>query len=307
MSKRRLVEPSIAKGFTLLVLGAAFLSTVPVLSKHLLSGLPSRQFTGLWMAASTFWASLWLFRRGFRRPWRLFVDNIGPLFLAGFLATGWVYFYFRGLELIDPAVTTYIMNARVLWGVGIGVLFLGERYVPGQWIGMTFVLMGVLLIFTGVYQGDEFLGILFVTLSSLFFVLTNTLVKHTTPKAGVALMLFVRFFFPALILLPASFSAGPFLGGVARTDLLLILGGALTGPFLSFLLVYSSLKYLALGLHSVVQSISIVFTTLLSFAVFGTMPPVTKLLGGALVVCGIILAGVLSPKRPAPDAVSPRT
>jgi len=291
------------KGVLLLVAGTACLSTVPVLAKVVLTTMPSTHFSALWMLASTVWGSLWLFRGGFTGPWLRFRAGWRAVLLTGLLAAGWVYFYFKGLELLNPAVATFVINSRIVWAVIIGMIFLQERYNVVQLLGIAAVAGGVVLIFSGATEHAETLGVIYVLIAALFFVLGNLVVKRALPGTGVDIVLLARFLFPAALLLPLSFAAGSPWPYLSTQNVLLIAGGSLFGPFLSFLLIYSALRYLHLGIHTVFQSVSIVFSAALTYLVFGTLPSTSKLIGGVLVIIALVVVGLFSSgDRETPEA-----
>ncbi len=288
------------KGILLLVTGTLFMSMVPVLSKVVLEEMPSIHFSALWMLSSSLWGAIWLFRKGFREPWRKFRLGWRPIVVTGALAAVWVYCYYRGLERLNPATTTFLVNSRIVWAMLIGVVFLRERYRGVQLLGILTVAFGILVIFSDVGRSGETTGVAFILLSALVFVLGNAVIKRYAPDLGVPLVLFARFFFPALLLAPASFAAGSLLSYLTVRNAVLIAAGTLIGPFLSFLMIYTALMYLNLGIHTAFQSVGIVFSALFTFLVFGTMPPAATLIGGGLIAAGLTLVGIVSARRQTP-------
>jgi drug/metabolite transporter (DMT)-like permease len=284
------------KGVLFALAGTLCLSTVPVTSKLVLADLPSLQFSALWMLFSTGWSLVWLIAKERRSVSTQLRARWRSLLLMGAFATGWVFFYFRGLEALSPPVATFLMNSRIVWAVVIGAAFLGERYTLLQLAGIGAVAIGVVVVFSDVEPGGEVTGYMWILLSALFLVLTSTVVRHQKRVVSVELLLVSRFLLPALALAVLALLSGPVPRLGARA-LLLIAGGSFIGPFLSFLFIYTSLTYLRLGIQSALQSMVIVFTTVLSFVVFGTVPPVNELAGGAIIFVGVLAVGLASSAR----------
>lgn len=285
------------KGIVLLLSGTVCLSLIPIIAKLALMEVPSLHFSASWMIGGGLWSALWALRKGVTEPIQVIRQGWKPLVLTGFFASGWVFFYFSGLSRLDPAVATFLINSRILWALIIGVVFLHERYTVSQTMAIAIVAAGVVTVFLDADSGVETAGMLFMVVAAVFYVLTNTTVKRGAMRFGVELSLFARFFFPAIVLIVASVVSGIAVSWLTPRNVSLILGGSLVGPFLSFLLIFSALKYLDLALHTVFQSIAIALTAVLTFVVFGTVPSVSRLLGGTLIVVGIVFLGVFSIRR----------
>lgn len=283
-----------AKGLVCLVMGTLTISTVPVVSKVVLQEMPSLHFTVLWMATALVYACLLALVQGPITRWHKFRAAWKASVTTGLVAIAWVFFYFRGVELLDPAVVAFVINSRIVWAVGGGMLLLGERYRPLQLLGMFAVACGVIVIFMNVEGSVEALGVTFVLIAAAFYVIGSTVVKSHIKKTGVAVALIARFAFPFFVLLPVALSQGPFVSYLTTKSAVLIAGGAFLGPFLSFLLIYTALRYLPVGLHTIFQSASVFYTALLSFAVFGTVPPLNKIIGGLIIVSGMVVVGFVS-------------
>ena len=63
----------------------------------------------------------------------------------GVFSTGAAFVvYFRLLATIGSIATASQAYLRIVIGVGLSVLLLGERFSPSQWIGLALVVCGVL-------------------------------------------------------------------------------------------------------------------------------------------------------------------
>ena len=87
----------------------------------------------------------------FDQPWRLQPSMRSILAVLGLavLSTGFAFVvYFRLLATVGSIATASQAYLRILIGVGLGVVFLGERPSAGMWIGLPLVLLGVVAMVT---------------------------------------------------------------------------------------------------------------------------------------------------------------
>lgn len=81
------------------------------------------------------------------QPWSLTpsTNSIFALFgLAVFSTAAAFTIYFRLIQTLGSVSTTAQAYLRVPIGVGIGVIFLGERLTSTAWLGLAFVVLGVI-------------------------------------------------------------------------------------------------------------------------------------------------------------------
>jgi drug/metabolite transporter (DMT)-like permease len=282
------------RGVFLLLGGTVCLSTIPIVSKLVLEEIPHVHFTAWWMLSAGVWAAIWAF--GFKgEEARNAIVNAWPrIILTGVFSTGYAFFYFAGLSRLNPAVATFLVNSRMVWAIAIGMIFLGERYSAGQIVAMLIVASGVVVVYIDAPPGGEIVGMILVILSAISFVLMSTVAKSTVRSFGVPAVLLGRFVFPTLALLPVSLAAGSILPYLTTRTLILIVGGSFIGPFFSFLLIFTALRYLDVGVHTIFHTLNIVLTTALTYFVFGTIPAANRMAGGAMVLLGIAILGFLS-------------
>ncbi len=293
------------RGHALIAAGTICVSAIPVFAKVLLRSLSSSRFAVLWMACSLgYTVLLMLVRdplavlRGIRAEWK----SVG---LTGVCAAIWVYLYFAGLDLLDPTVGTLVFNGRVVWGLVIGVLFLGERYTPVQIVGIVVSLGGIGVLAVGARDGGAARGFIFMGVAGLFYVLTTLNAKRVVARVGVIPALLARYFFPLVLLLPIALSEGAGGWRLEGAEIALLLGASFAGPFLSFLLIYAALRYLRLGVQILYLSSGVFLTALWSLAVFGTALEGHEIVSGIVVVAGLALMGVATVTRGARRAGRP--
>jgi drug/metabolite transporter (DMT)-like permease len=185
----------------------------------------------------------------------------------------------------------------MVWAIAIGMIFLGERYSLGQIVSMLIIAAGVVVVYIDAPPGGEVVGMVLVILSAMSFVLMSIVAKGTVRSFGVPAVLLGRFVFPTLALMPFSLAAGSIFPHLTGRSLILILGGSFIGPFFSFLLIFTALRYLDVGIHTIFHTLNIVLTTTFTYFVFGTIPAANRMAGGAMVLLGIALLGFISIRK----------
>lgn len=280
-----------ARGLVILGFGVAGMSTIPVVSQLVMRLVPPPHFSGFWMVGATLWAAIFAARHGVRpalararKLWR-------PLVVVGLLATGWVYLYFYGVARLDAAVATFVINSRAVWGVLLGIVFFGERPSIRQAVGIVLSVVGVALVFAGDLASGDRGAMVAVLGAAVLYVALSAVVKRSIPRDAVPIALVARFALPALLLSTIGVAAQPDVSYFDARAFGAIAVGSLVGPFLSFLLVFTAMPRVRLGVQSVFQSLGIVFTAIVSFVVFGTVPTPIQYAGGALILGAVILVG----------------
>jgi drug/metabolite transporter (DMT)-like permease len=193
---------------------------------------------------------------------------------------------------LDAAVATFLINSRIVWGAIFGVFLFGERIGTAQAIGTATAIVGVTLVLSGDFRGGEPLAMISVLIAAIFYVLMAATVKRHVPRDDVPLALLARFVGPTVLLTVVSFSLDPDVSFLSGRAALMLAVGALIGPFLSFLFVFTAMPLVRLGVQVLFQSLPIVFTSVFSFLVFGTIPTMLQCMGGALILVSVFVVGM---------------
>jgi drug/metabolite transporter (DMT)-like permease len=227
---------------------------------------------------------------GIRTEWRRAV-------LTGVCAAVWVYLYFAGLDLLDPTIGTLVFNGRVVWGLLLGALLLGERYGPLQLVGIGISVVGIGILGLGARDGGTARGVVLMAVAGLFYVLTTLNAKHVVARAGVIPALIARYLGPLLFLLPFALAEHGGGWSLSGGEVLLLLGASFAGPFLSFLLIYAALRYLHLGVQILYQSSGVFLTAVWSLIVHGEILQGHEIVSGVVVIAGLALMGVAATRK----------
>lgn len=211
--------------------------------------------------------------------------SLSVLTVAGNYAAG------RTIALLHPAVASVLIQLQVLFAATGALLFLGES------IGLAFVL-GSLVALLGVavmqwHEGplgvDVWAGTGWGLATALAFglmqVITRSVATRVEPLRFNAERLWLSVLWLALV--PGNLTGTLQLSG---GTILLTAIAACFGPFLGRVALIYAARHLPAGLTVLVGLLTPVVVLAVSVPLFGTMPARVELIGGALAVCGTLLA-----------------
>jgi O-acetylserine/cysteine efflux transporter len=215
----------------------------------------------------------------FLRHWRFF-GAIGLLVAVntniGFLA----------MRYVDPGTAALLTRTSVICGVGLGLLWLGERLDRVEMAGAVAALAGTVVV--SIQPGDHLrLGSLLIILATLLYALHSAVVKRWGSEIP-----FTEFFFyrvaTTTVFLAALTAAQHELFWPAASAWPMLVLSATVNVVISRALYYLALRRMDMSLLTIILTLSPVVTVLWSLLLFGSRPSLQELAGG-----GAILAGVL--------------
>jgi drug/metabolite transporter (DMT)-like permease len=225
----------------------------------------------------------------------------GALVLAGvFLAihfAAWI----PSVSLTTVAASTVLVTSQSVWAAAGSRLLFGERIRSAAVAGIGVALAGAALISGADFavSARAFAGDLLALLGAV--TAAGYLLTGRRLRQGLSLAAYTGVVYSvcALVLLPALLISGTPLAGFEPNVWLLFALMAL-GPQI---LGHTVFNYLLRDLDATVVAVAImgepVGASLLALAFFGEVPPVSALLGGALVLGGIYVAVTAQARRPA--------
>ena len=241
--------------------------------------------SGFWMVAIAA-LELAIFARGRidfgvlrRHPWFFLVIGltVGINTNLGFVA----------VRYVEPGTASLLSRTSILFGVALGILWLGERLNRIETVGAVLAIGGVIAV--SVQSGDHFrMGALLVVTATFMYALHSAVVK----RYGGA-MPFLEFFFFRL----ASSGVVLLLLGVAQDELvwpgrtawLILIPTATINVVLSRAVYYLALRRLDMTVLTITLTLSPVVTWLWSVPLFGGRPTLTEVLGGVAILAGVML------------------
>jgi O-acetylserine/cysteine efflux transporter len=228
-------------------------------------------------------------RWGTFRRHALFFLVVGALVAA---STGINY---TAVAFIDPGTASMLAQTSLLFSLGFGVAWLGERLTRMQWLGALISIAGVVVI--TFEPGDYFrAGSLLVIGSAFLYAIHTATVKRY--GGGIP---FIEFFAWRLIatssfLLVFALSQGGLAWPSGPAWLRLLLAGTVD-VVISRTLYYAALRRVDVSLLTLVLTVSPVVAIAWSLLLYGVLPTPKELIGGAAVLAGLAL--VTSQRRAA--------
>jgi O-acetylserine/cysteine efflux transporter len=256
-------------------------------ARLLLPYLPPTTSSLYVMGIATFEVAL-LIRLG--GPIRLDVlrDHIWFFLSIGFLVAASTILTFMSVAFIDPGTASLLGKSSIVFGVGLGVIWLRERLTIPQSIGALIAIGGVVILS---FQPSDYLrlGSFIVVVSSFMYALHTALSKRYGGHMNLADFFVFRL---------GSTTAFLLLIAVVRDELLmppswqawivLLLTGTVN-IMLSRGLYYLALQRLNLSFHSVILTLSPVVAIGWTLLLFGFWPTLQQLVGGATVISGVMM------------------
>jgi drug/metabolite transporter (DMT)-like permease len=201
-------------GFALALATAIIWSTLPIGLEVALEQVDPQTVTWLRFLVSAVILGAWLAARG-TLPWPPRLMPRGWLLLAISLAglIGNYLTYAYALRYVSPTVNqTVIQLAPMLLLIG-GVVFLRERFVGAQRIGLAALIVGLLLFFNqrlaelGSMGGRFFIGVMLLVLASMIWAVYGLAQKLLLRTLGAQQVLWLLYVGALLVLWPLSHPA----------------------------------------------------------------------------------------------------
>lgn len=202
---------------------------------------------------------------------------------------------FIGLFYTTAVNAGFFSNMEMVFMVGLAAVMLRERLFPGHYAATAAILAGTVIIsLRGFTDGLTLhMGDVIVIASSLGFAIGSALYRKHLSHVEPHLALFVRSMIAiALFFILSPFIRHPFITQVTHLSPALIpalLGFGFISRFLSSVTFYKSMEKLTLTTVSLVNSLTVVGSTLFAFWYLGEPIEWYHYLGGAFIIFGTLL------------------
>jgi drug/metabolite transporter (DMT)-like permease len=210
-SRRHKVTGRWKLGLGLALTAAAFWGVLPIALKIALEGMDAYTITWYRFVMAGAVLGLILAATGSLPPLRLMTPKAGVLFalaLAGLV--GNYVLYLLSLLHTTPAVAQIVIQLGPMFFLLGGVLILKERFSPGQWIGFSALVTGLLLFFNSrlpelleVSKGTG-LGVLLLVMAAIIWAVYGVAQKQLTNILRPQQILLLIYAGAAAVLLPAA-------------------------------------------------------------------------------------------------------
>lgn len=274
-------------GYLLALGSAAAISATYLFRKVVSKEVNPVTFSVWWYGLAGVYAWILTFVRGemhHARTWRRGWRALAGLVLAN--AAGAILYYTE-IDLTHPAVVSFFGRLRTIYVVLLGALFFAERMNRREWLGAGVTIAGTMLI---AYRGGPVLNtvLLLALMENLLMAVATIMAKVAVRHIPPVLLTAYRGVLIPAVLLPYALLTGQWQPVDGRT-MAIIAVGACSGPFLGHVMRYAALARVDAGKAAIVYAIQPVFVTLYAGLLFGDMPTLQQLLGGALAMGGVVL------------------
>ena len=218
---------------------------------------------------------------------RLTKQEIAFFSVIGLLIAVSTNINYEAVAFIDPGTASLLAQTSVVFGLGFGIFWLKDRLSPQQLVGAGIAIFGVFVI---EYQGGDYLriGSLMVIGSSFLYSLHAAITKRFGQNMDFVSFFFYRVAFTTAFLVVYALGRGLLVWPSQTAWPLLILVGT-TDVVFSRALYYLALRRLTMSMHTLIFTLSPVVAILWAWGLFGTLPGLQQLMGGAAVLAGITL------------------
>jgi drug/metabolite transporter (DMT)-like permease len=198
----------------------------------------------------------------------------------------------EGLKYLDPTVAGFLSRVEVLVLVGLGMVFLGERFGGWAAVGAVVTVLGVVVMAwpqPGAASGESTArGFVLVTLSMLGFGATEMVAKLAVRHVRPADLTALRNVLLAVAFVTVAWPLGALPPPTGRPLLHVVLAAVL-GPTLARLLYLRALRRLELSWAALLSQLSPLFTAAVAYLTLRSLPGPLEWVGGAIVVAGSVL------------------
>lgn len=218
------------------------------------------------------------------------------LLTSVFTAVGAVL-WVASLWIIGPALTSFLMKAQTLFSLLFGIVFLREKINRGEAAGMALTIAGGCAV---AYHKDSYqlLGVAAVLTSALCYSVVAFCVRKELMrrKLNMLTVATLRIFGVSAILFLYLLASGTVEMPSPRDIVLMGIGGT-CGAYIAKSCQFYAIKLLDLSRSTAVMPLESLFVVLMSLAVFGTVPPAIKLLGGVCILAGVVFLVVFREQK----------
>jgi drug/metabolite transporter (DMT)-like permease len=212
---------------------------------------------------------------------------------------------FLAMRFVDPGTAALLTRTSVIFGVALGVLWLGERLDGVELAGSALAVAGVIVVSA---QPGDYLrtGSIVVVAATFLYALHSAVVKRYGGAIPFPEFFFYRLAMTSLFL--ALLAAGQqALVWPAAGAWPLLVTAATVNVVISRGLYYLALRRLDMSLLTIILTLSPVVTMAWAFGLFGSWPSAQEALGGLAILAGVIVVsarrgGYLG--RTSPDTVT---
>jgi drug/metabolite transporter (DMT)-like permease len=224
---------------------------------------------------------------GGRVDWRVLWRHRWLFLTVGLLVGVNTNMGFVAVRYVDPGTASLLSRMSIVFGVALGVAWLGERLRPLEVVGAVIAVAGVAVIS---FQPGDYLrwGSLLVVASTALYALHSAVVKRFAGEIPFGEFMFFRVAAVAAVLVVLAVAQGAVVWPTAEAWGWVALAAAVN-VVLSRGLYYLALRRLDMSFLAIVLTLTPVVTWLWSVLAFGGQPTATEIGGGLATLTGVLL------------------
>lgn len=230
----------------------------------------------------------------FRSIWKI-------LLIIGIAETLSASLQYLSIAKVDnPALVSFVSNLGPVFVTLMGILFLKEKFTVFEVVGLILAFAGIFTVsYNNSFKLESFLvsGIEFIILSSVFNATRTILVKLNVQKISPNIFTINRTsFLLVFFIIYALFTEHSW--KLPIHTILIIILGAIIGPFLGTMCMYHALKRIEASRVSILLSLQSIIVLIATFFVFNKLPMIHQIIGGVIAIIGVILVSIRRETRP---------
>ncbi len=215
-------------------------------------------------------------------------------------------FWIPSVKSTSLTASVVLVTSHPILVAAASHLYLRERVSPPALAGILLALSGVALIFGADLGNPNLVGDL-LAVGGAVTLAAYLLIGRLKRREGLPLLVYTSYVYgaAALTLLAAALLGGAPLAPPGGADLSLILAMALVPGMLGHTLYNWALRYLSATVVSATHVVEPIGASVLALWLFGTHPPPSTALGGAITLAGVLLVVVSEGRFPKPGSAGP--
>jgi len=198
-----------------------------------------------------------------------------------------VWFFWAGVQRIDPSLAAFISRGEVPIAIFLGVVLLRERFSRLEILGMILSIAGI-VVMRLTLRIEYSTGFWLVLMGALFFGVTEYVSKIAVRYVEPVVLAYLRNGMMALVYGMFVFAGGEDLSGLSRVWLGVVALG-IVGPILTRMMYLLALKRVELSRVAVISQVRPVFVILIALLFLGQLPTFREILGGVLITTGSLI------------------
>ncbi len=227
--------------------------------------------------------------------WMVFRRHAVVFLAIGFLVAGSTVLSYTAVAYVDPGTASLLGKTTTLFSLGLGLVWLGDRFNTQEWLGVALALLGTVVIS---FQPGEFVwvGTLIILVSTFLYALHAAIAKRYTQGIDMGNFILFRMANTTAFLILFTTARAEWVIPSGPVWVILLLAGTIDVT-ISRILYYLALRRLNLSVHAIILTLSPVVTILIAMLLFNTWPTVQQLAGGAAILVGVLIVSFSQARR----------